>query len=145
MRVYNIPLQLINLADDGFHLLVEITVFDQTKIAVLDTGASRTVFDKALLEGHQNEVTIHHDDHAEETQATTLFSTSSTVLVTFPKLKIGELKLKNYTAVGLDLKSVNATYAQLGHPEIACILGGDILQQYHAVINYKKLSLKLYR
>lgn len=145
MDKITVPLQLINLQDDGFHLLVEIVVFGNTQLMVVDTGASRTVFDKTMLAAHADKVAIHEDEHSDDHQATTLFSTSNTVLATFPRLKIGKLKLKSYTAVGLDLQSVNDTYAQLGHPAIAGILGGDILMKYHARINYKKLKLKLYK
>lgn len=145
MRTITVPLRLINLQDDGFHLLVEIVVFGETHLAVVDTGASRTVFDNAILDKHITEVVVHEDPHEEEHHATTLFSTSKTVLATFPLLKLGKLMIREYTAVGLDLQSVNQTYAHLGHPVIAAILGGDILLQYHAVINYKKLTLKLYK
>jgi len=145
MRTITVPLRLINLQDDGFHLLVEIVVFGETYLAVVDTGASRTVFDTAILDKHLTEVIIHEDPHEEEHQATTLFSTSKTVLATFPLLRLGKLIIREYTTVGLDLQSVNQTYEHLGHPVIAAILGGDILLQYHAVINYKKLTLKLYK
>jgi hypothetical protein len=145
MRTITVPLRLINLQDDGFHLLVEIVVFGETHLAVVDTGASRTVFDKTLIDQHLMEVVVHEDPHEEDHQATTLFSTSKTVLAVFPVLKLGKLILRDYTAVGLDLQSVNQTYEQLGHPVIGAILGGDILLQYHAVINYKKLTLKLYK
>lgn len=145
MRPITVPLRLINLLDDGFHLLVEIVVFRQTHLAVVDTGASRTVFDQALINTHAAEVMLHQDPHEDHHEAKTLFSTSKTVLATFPQLKIGSLKLKDYTTVGLDLQSVNETYQQLGHPVIAAILGGDILMEYHAIIDYRKLILKLYK
>ena len=48
MKSISIPLKLINLQDDGFHLLVEIIVFKEKHFAVLDTGASRSVFDKVI-------------------------------------------------------------------------------------------------
>ena len=143
MRTITVPLILINLQDDGFHLLVEIVVFGEKHLAVLDTGASRTVFDKSLLNNHLTEITVAEDQHSEDHQATTLFSTSSTLLATLPVLKVGKLKLKKYTTVGLDLQSVNDTYQHLGHPLIAAIIGGDILMKYKAVIDYKKLVVRL--
>jgi hypothetical protein len=143
MKKLKIPLKLINLQDDGFHLLVEIVVFGEPLLAVLDTGASRTVFDKNLLNQHLTDVTVMEDQHSEDHQATTLFSTSNTVLATLPVLKIGKLKLKKYTTVGLDLQSVNDTYEHLGHPLISAIIGGDILMKYKAVIDYRKLVLRL--
>jgi len=140
MRTISIPLILINLQDDGFHLLVEIVVFGEKLFAVLDTGASRSVFDKALMEKYIKELTV-----SDETQAATIFSTSVTLQGIIPKLKIGELTLKNYPSVGLDLQGVSDTYLQLGHPPVAGIIGGDILMQFNAKIDYKKRILRLYK
>lgn len=145
MTTIKVPLKLINLQDDGFHLLVEIVVFGETHFAVLDTGASRSVFDKALIERHLPQEDIETVNSEEDHTATTLFSTSSTAQATLPKFKMGRLKIKNYQAIGLDLASVNETYQYLGHPLIAGIIGGDILFEYKARINYKSLVMKLYK
>ena len=139
MRTITVPLTLINLQDDGFHLLVEIVVFGETLFAVLDTGASRSVFDKGLMEKHVSEISV-----SEETQAATIFSTSETLQGIIPKLKIGGLNLKNYQAVALDLQSVTDTYLTMGHPAIAAIIGGDILMEFKAKIDYQKLVLRFY-
>ena len=140
MRTISVPLILINLQGDGFHLLVEIVVFKEKLFAVLDTGASRSVFDKSLMEKHIKELSM-----SEETQAATIFSTSSTLQGIIPKLKIGRLLLKNYHSVGLDLQSVSDTYLQLGYPPISGIIGGDILMEFNAKIDYKKRILRLYK
>ncbi|TKC05642.1 hypothetical protein FA048_18185 [Pedobacter polaris] len=140
MRTINVPLTLINLQDDGFHLLVEIVVFGEKLFAVLDTGASRSVFDKGLMEKNIKEISV-----SEETQAATIFSTSQTLQGTIPKLKIGGLILKNYPAVALDLQSVTDTYLTMGHPSIAGIIGGDILMEFNAKIDYQKRILRFYK
>ncbi len=139
MRTITVPLTLINLQDDGFHLLVEIVVFNEKLFAVLDTGASRSVFDKTFMEKHVLDL-----QESEAAQAATIFSTTSTYQGTIPKLKIGQLTIKSYPAVALDLQSVTATYQQLGHPAIAAIIGGDILMGYKAKIDYRKYLLRLY-
>ncbi len=139
MRSIKIPLKLINLQDDGFHLLVEIVVFEETHWAVLDTGASRSVFDKNLLEKHLPDLKVQ-----DEVQTATLFSTNQTLLGEIPVWKIGSLKIKSYQAVGLDLSGVSETYQQIGHPPIAAILGGDILMRFQAKIDYKKATLLFY-
>lgn len=141
MKVITIPLSLINLQDDGYHLLVEIVVFKQKHFAVLDTGASRSVFDKNLIEQNLAETL----EVSNEINAATLFTTTTTIQATIPELEIGRLKLKNYETVAFDLQSVSETYQQFGHPPIMSIIGGDILMQYKAVINYDKLILKLYK
>ena len=140
MRPISIPLILISLQDDGFHLLVEIVVFGQKLFAVVDTGASRSVFDKTFVKEHLKEL-----EHSEETQATTLFSTSSTLQAIIPAIKIGSLLLKDYETVALDLETVNQAYENLGHPPIIGIIGSDLLLKYQAVINYKKMKLFLYK
>ncbi len=106
MRTISVPLTLINLQDDGFHLLVEIVVFGQNILAVVDTGASRTVFDKTFIETHITDL----QNNEEEVHATTLFTTSSTLQATIPKLKIGSLVIKDYESVALDLEAVNQAY-----------------------------------
>lgn len=140
MRPISIPLILISLQDDGFHLLVEIVVFGQKLFAVVDTGASRSVFDKTFVKEHLKEL-----EHSEETQATTLFSTSSTLQAVIPAVKIGSLVVKDYETVALDLETVNQAYEGLGHPPIIGIIGSDLLLKYQAVINYKKMKLYLYK
>lgn len=140
MRTYSVPLTLINLQDDGFHLLVEIVVFGEKLYAVVDTGASRSVFDKGLMEKHVRELS-----ESDEAQAATIFSTATTLQGIIPKLKIGGLILKHYHAVALDLQSVTDTYLQLGHPSIAGIIGGDILMEFNAKIDYKKRIMRFYK
>ncbi len=135
MQRIKIPLRLISLNDDGFHLLVEIVVYGQKSWAVLDTGASRSVFNKSFIQQYSL------DYATAETGATTLFSTTDTVQTVFPKFKIGKLKIRNYPAVGLDLDSVNEAYQQMGHPAVVGIVGCDILQTYKAIINCGKLCM----
>ncbi|RZJ66978.1 MULTISPECIES: aspartyl protease family protein [Pedobacter] len=141
MKSITIPLKLINLQDDGFHLLVEVVVFKEKHFAVLDTGASRSVFDKSLIELHLAETL----QVSEDINAATLFTTTTTIQATIPEVKIGSLKIKNYETVAFDLQSVTDTYQQFGHPPIIGIIGGDILMQYKAVINYEKSALRLYK
>ncbi|RZK80194.1 MAG: hypothetical protein EOO85_01490 [Pedobacter sp.] len=138
MRTISVPLTLINLQDDGFHLLVEIVVFGQKLLAVVDTGASRSVFDMNFIKQHIQISEI------EESQATTLFSTTSTIQAIIPELKIGRLRITDYSAVALELEGVNETYESLGHPTIVAILGSDILLKYQSIINFKKLKLFMY-
>ena len=139
MKDIKIPLRLINLNDDGFHLLVEVVVFKKKHFAVLDTGASRSVFDKALLEAYLPTEEMVNED----INAATLFTSTTTIQAQIPTWRIGKLKIKKYDAVAFDLQSVSQTYEQFGHPPISCIVGGDILMEYKAVIDYKKLTMVL--
>lgn len=137
MPTFSLPLQVISLDGDGYHLLVEIKLFGETHMAVVDTGASRSVFERTLILAHAGDV-----EHVPANQASTLFAVAETIQATIPLLKIGRLKLSNYDAVAIDLSSVTTTYAQFGHPAIAAIIGGDILMEHHAKIDYVKKTLR---
>jgi len=65
--------------------------------------------------------------------------------IILPVLKIGKLKLKNFEAAVLDLSTINQAYSTLNLPPVIGVLGGDILYSHHAIINYKKLRLKLFK
>jgi hypothetical protein len=141
MKTYKVPLQLINLQNDGFHLLVEVVVFGQSYNVVLDTGASKTVLDKTGVENH-----IASEDLLSSDKLSTGLGTNSmeSFILHLPALHIGKLKLEHFEAAVLDLSSISLAYENLQLPPVLGVLGGDILQQYKAVIDYNKLVLKLY-
>ncbi len=140
MKKITVPLSLINLHDDGFHLLVEVVIFGKKFNAVLDTGASKTVLDKTTIEKY-----ITSEELQQSEKLSTGLGTSTMESYTFllPHLKIGKLKLKNFEAAVLDLSTISAAYLTLKLPPVIGVLGGDILYSHNAVINYEKLVLKL--
>ncbi len=140
MKITKLPLELLNLQDDGFHLLVEVVVFGQSFNAVLDTGASKTVFDKTIVENHVKSGDLIISDKLSTGLGTNTMESHTIIL---PVLKIGKLKLRNFEIAVLDLSAISHAYASLNLPPVIGVLGGDILRSHHAVINYKKLHLKL--
>ncbi|MES3018520.1 MAG: retropepsin-like aspartic protease [Bacteroidota bacterium] len=140
MKKTTVPLELINLHDDGFHLLVEVVIFGKKFKAVLDTGASKTVLDKTIVQQH-----ITADELLQSEKLSTGLGTSSMESHTaiLPKFKIGRLVLENFEAAVLDLSTISTAYESLNLPPVIGVLGGDILYNHRAVINYEKLLLKL--
>jgi hypothetical protein len=137
-----IPLQIIDLQEDGFHPLVNISIFGKPFILVLDTGASKTAFDETmLLQAHEQAVVTISDKLSTGLGTTTM--ASSTAIIT--DLFIGSLLIDEFEVAVLDLSTINIAYRQLGHPDVLGVLGGDILMKYKAVINYGKSVLKLKR
>jgi len=135
-----IPLTLLNLQDDGFHLLMEVIVFNQPFKAVLDTGASKTVFDKTSMERHIDPNLLKLSD-----QLSTGLGTRSmeSYMLTIPDLRIGEIHLRDYDVAVLDLSTINFAYEQIEQEPIIGVIGGDLLFKYQAVINYKEAILSL--
>jgi hypothetical protein len=136
MQIITVPITLISMGEEAFHLLVPINIFNKKRLAVVDTGASRTIFDKRILEEN-----LELAASSEEHQITTIFSSSSAIQGIIPKFKIGKLIIKDYDAFGLDLDSVNESYKQMGHPRIDAVIGGDIFVQFQSEISYSRLEL----
>lgn len=150
----HIPMELLNLHDDGFHLLVEVVVFEHPFKAVLDTGASRTVFDKTTVERFlENDIQLIDT----ELQSTGLgTNTMQSFSLVVPDLQIGVptdgsgLKTtrrawhrKNFPVAVLDLSTINYAYEQMEMEPVIGVIGGDILVQYGGIIDYRKMVLKL--
>ena len=135
-----VPLQIIDLHDDGFHPLVNVSVFGKAFLLVLDTGASKTAFDQAsLLKAYEQAIVTVSDRLSTGLGTNTM--TSSTAIIN--DLYIGGLLIDEFEVAVLDLSTINVAYRQLGHPEVLGVLGGDILMKYKAVIDYGKKSLHL--
>lgn len=135
-----IPLVLLNLQDDGFHLLVEVVVFNQRFKAVLDTGASKTVFDKATIEKYANHEHILLSEHLSTGLGT---NSMESYTLSIPELVIGDLVLTNYEVALLDLSTINSAYEMLDIDPILGVIGGDLLKTYHANIDYNAETLIL--
>jgi len=140
MKKIVVPLELINLHDDGFHLLVEVSVFGEKFNAVLDTGASKTVLDKTTVEKY---IAVEELLQSEKLSTGLGTSTMESHTVILPCLKIGKLKLEKFEVAVLDLSTISAAYETLNLPPVIGVLGGDILYSHNAVISYDKLLLKL--
>ncbi|SDD63795.1 Aspartyl protease [Mucilaginibacter pineti] len=135
----SIPLQIIDLHDDGFHPLVEVILFKKAFIVVLDTGASKTAFDQTMLAAASEATSILASDRLSTGLGT---NTMESFTATIKGMKIGSLKIDMFEVAVLDLSTINIAYRQMGHPEVLGVLGGDILMKYKAVIDYGKQVLK---
>ena len=133
-----VPLQIIDLHEDGFHPLVSISVYGKPFTLVLDTGASKTAFDQETLSAEGINLT------ASDSLSTGLGTNSMTSFTPILNdLYSGELQVSEFEVAVLDLSTINIAYRQLNHPEVLGVLGGDILMKYEAVIDYGKKILKL--
>ncbi len=136
----NIPLEIIDLQGDGYHLLVNVKIYKKNYKVVLDTGASKTVFDHQLLLEADKRITVQSTNRLSAGLGTLDMESYTAIL---PEFKIGKLKLPDFEVAVLDLSNINQAYAQLNHPQVLGVLGGDILMQYAALIDYSKQRLKL--
>ena len=135
-----IPFKILNIDNEGFHLLIKIHVNRRVARIIVDTGASKTVFDRTRIEKFVNERNFDvHEKMSSGLGTNTMKSQTTTI----QRMKIGMIEIQNYRAVLLDLSHVNQSYEQIGLKPVDGVLGSDILLQYKAVIDYDKKVLKL--
>lgn len=138
--VTSIPFKILDIAGDGFHLMVKLYINKKVANVIVDTGASKSVFDKTRIGKYVSDKTFEKHDSLSSGLGT---NTMTSELVMIKKLKIGELEIDNYKTILLDLSHVNNSYEQIGLKHVDGVLGSDLLLRYNAVIDYEKKILKL--
>jgi len=134
-----IKLKKITLSDGGVHLIVKAFVDKKPIRMVLDTGASHTVIDVTWAKENLPEKEIK----AVEDPAYGIGSSVEVHKAEVSSFKIGKLNLENRLVALIDFDPINTVYDREGLEEVKGILGGDVLAEYDAVIDYGKNSLKL--
>ncbi len=139
--ITEIPFKVISIGGDGFHLLMKITINGKSAKVIIDTGASKTVFDLKRIKKYVEEKKFKKHSKLSVGLGTDKIKSEFTAI---RKLELGNLSICNYTIVLMDLSHVNQSYKELGLKQVVGVLGSDILLEYKAVIDYenKKLTLK---
>jgi len=138
-----LPIEIFSIEDDGCHLKIMISINGKQASMILDTGASRTVFDETRISNFVDEERIEEHDRLSTGLGTNTMESKKVVIDT---IELGAIKIANYNAAVLDLMHVNQSYEKLGIEPVDGVLGGDILNDYKAIIDYdrKELVLKEY-
>ncbi len=137
-----IPLRIIKIEDEGCHLLIHATINGKEATLLIDTGASRTVFDKNRIGKFipEEEQQFETNEQLSTGLGTNTLPSEITVL---SELQLGEKIIHEFQTAVLDLSHVNQTYTLLGFPAIDGVIGGELLKKHKAVINYGSKFLKL--
>ncbi|MCF8235133.1 MAG: retroviral-like aspartic protease family protein [Bacteroidales bacterium] len=138
-----IPMQQIPIENDGYHLTIPARINGKKARLLIDTGASRTVFDKNRILPFLKEQEAEFEENEQLSTAMGTNQLQSQIFI-LDRLKLGDLKIRDYPAILLDMVHVNHSYEKLDIQPIDGVLGGDILSRYKAVIYYKTNKLKLY-
>ena len=139
-RDIEVPMQLLDIEGEGFHVMVKGVIHDKEANFLIDTGASRSVFDPTTISNF-----IENLQFEPKEGMTAGVGSSDLESATFiiDSLAFGNLEIHDYEAVALDLSNIHEMYSKLGLPKIDGILGGDLLKRYKAVINYRSKKLRL--
>ena len=140
--ILKVPLTIATLEAEGFHLFIKGHINKKKVNLLLDTGASKTVFDINRISRFIRKSKKNYNSF--ESRSTGLgTNTMESQFTTAKEFRISELVLPDYCVILLNMAHVNESYATLGIDPIDGVLGSDILMKYSAVIDYKKKLLKL--
>ncbi len=140
MNYIEVPVNIISIEGDGFHIIAEGLINGKSARFVVDTGASRTVFDKERILAYID----NPEFNEKEGLSAGIGGTDiSSFIFKLEELSFGELSVKDYQAVAMDLSNVNNSYAMLNIPPVDGVLGGDLLYKHKAVISYKLKKMRL--
>lgn len=136
----DIPLILLELEDKNYHILVESEFINGEKgYWVVDTGASKTVFDSSL-----KELYIQTEDSFTEIESAGIgdlkIETKAGYIST---VSFGEFIFQDLQVGLIDLSALNNLYCRFTDLKISGLIGSDFLVKYKANINYEKLILSL--
>lgn len=138
----SIPLELIPIEEDGYHIFVRGRINGLDALLLIDTGASRSVFDRERIMRFfdPDEPVFEKMEKLSTGLGTNSMESMKTVLSEF---RLGSTVLNEYRAVVLDMKHVNQSYSMLGIQPIDGVIGGDLLVELGAVIDYENKLLRL--
>ena len=120
--------------------MVQGKIHDKEARFLIDTGASRSVFDPNTITDFIDNVAFEKKEGMTAGVGSSDLESATFMIEVF---SIGELEIHEYEAVALDLENIHEMYGKLGLPRIDGIIGGDLLKRYKAVINYKGKKLRL--
>src|SRR4051812_49257978 len=123
-----IPINILYIEDDGCHLQIKATIHNKSARLLIDTGASKTVFDKTRIQRFVDKQEFRDMDKLSTGLGTNSMETHG---VTLKHIKLGTLTIEHYEAILLDLTHVNDSYEGINFPPIDGVLGSDIMLQYN--------------
>ena len=139
-RYIEVPIQLLDIEGEGFHIMVRGMIHGKEASFLIDTGASRSVFDPKTITTFIEDIQFEKKEGMSAGVGSSDLESATFVI---DRLGIGALEITDYEAVALDLENIHEMYGKLGLPHIDGIIGGDLLKRHKAVINYRSKKLRL--
>jgi predicted aspartyl protease len=137
---HKLKLHIAELEKKNYHLFVELKIGKVNCRLLLDTGASKTVFDNERILRFVNETEVNTNESKSVGLGVEEMETKVAIL---KHLKLGMLRVNKLEVAVLPIGHVNTTYSLLNIPKIDGVLGSDFLMKHKAVINYAKKVLVL--
>jgi hypothetical protein len=128
-----IPFSIIQVDDNGFHIMIKGSINGLVVNALIDSGATRSVMDFNRVRHYFEKVSLNSFGRKFAGVGTEKLETHCLII---PELCFGQYLIKDYEIVVINLEAINKTYAQFDLPRIDMVLGGDLLLKGGAIIDY---------
>ena len=138
--IIDLPIEIIELEDESYHLMIESEFSNGISGSlIIDTGASKTVFDMQFVEPFITDV----EDVEEQNSSGINAMINQAKVGIIPKINFGKLKIEEYQCMLLDLSHINELYKKYTDKQIAGLIGSDFLVKYDAIIDYGRNIITL--
>lgn len=133
----NIPLEIVTLEDNSYHIIAKVEIDGIQGEMIIDTGASVTVVDRSLFPDKGQECPVKMQSGSVTGQINDIH------LVKASRFRIGGRSIKNMPLACIDLGYVNTMYDKHLSRKIIGLLGSDFCVRHKAVINYRTKELSI--
>lgn len=137
-RQIRVPLELVKLEDNSYHLIIPVEIDGIQGDMIIDTGASVTVVDQEMfpLQASENKgLQIQSGSVTGEIENVRIIRANY--------FMAGGKKIKNFRFAGISLKYVNQMYHRHLNRKIIGLLGCDFCVRHRVVIDYHKRELTM--
>lgn len=138
---YKIPLELIELEANNYHITLNCRFASGREgLWIIDTGASKTVFDEALKDLYD---LVESGEELKIQSAGIGEGKLDTALGQLHGFSFSNFNIETLNVALIDLSHINKLYYHVAAREICGLIGSDFLLDHKAVIDYKKMVLTL--
>jgi hypothetical protein len=134
-----LPIRLLDIEGEGFHVMIKGKINGMEANFIIDTGASRSVFDPTVITRFVEDPQFKKKPGITAGVGSSELESSTFIIDT---LSFGDIEIKDYEAVAIDLENIHENYQKLGLPAIDGIIGGDLLYRLKATINYRLRKIR---
>lgn len=135
MRV-KVPIELVNLDGDNFHILVPVKINGTAGDMIIDTGASMTVAEQSLF------ADIPEMEIDGEIQSGGITGAIENIRpIRTDSFEIGGHPIRLPQISLIDMEYINKMYEQHLNRRVIGLLGSDFCVSHQAIINYQRKIL----
>ena len=142
-KKFEVPIEILELEPNNYHVILNAQIEKNRIVLLIDTGASKTVFNSSLPEiDYENHSSI---ENPEIKTAGISEGNIETSLGIVHHLIIEDFLLDEFEVATLSLDYINSLYAQFSSTKIDGLIGSDFLKEFEAILNYRNQTLTLYK